>query len=147
MANIKLNRIEACYIKCIYKLTIEEGKNLTSGYLARFFHVKIPSSIDVIERLRKKGYVKRKRYGSVELTPLGEKVATILMHSHRVLEVFLVDILKIELDEACRFADDIDYMIDQKVIKRLCMYLNRPNKCHHGKIIKHEFCGCAVNDR
>lgn len=137
---VKLNKVEADYLKLIYRLTVEDGKRLTSGDLARARHVKTPSAIDVLERLKKKGYVKKERYGPIRLTSAGERAAVFLMHVHRVLEVFFVEVLKVESDDACCLADDIDYAVNPELIRRLCAYLNRPEKCHHGRTIRHESC-------
>ncbi len=140
-----LSRVECCYLKRIYALTVEEGRQITSGYLAKTFNVKIPSAIDILNKLEKKTYIKKERYGYVTLTQTGYKVAVELLHAHRIFEVFLVNNLKMKSGEACRIADHLDHILDKEVITRLCAYLNKPAKCCHNRTIIHV--GCEARNK
>ncbi|MCS7135658.1 MAG: metal-dependent transcriptional regulator [Nitrososphaerota archaeon] len=140
-----LSRVESCYLKRIYVSTIEEGRQITSGDLAKIFNVKIPSAIDVLNKLEKKIYIKKEKYGYITLTQAGYKVAVELLHAHRVFEVFLVNNLKMKSNEACRIADYVDHVLDKEVVSRLCAYLNRPMKCCHNRTIIH--IGCEARSR
>ncbi|MEM4546348.1 MAG: metal-dependent transcriptional regulator [Nitrososphaerota archaeon] len=136
-----LSRVESCYLKRIYASTVEDGKQITSGDLAKIFNVRIPSAIDVLNKLEKKMYIKKEKYGYITLTQAGCEVAIELLHAHRVFEVFLVNSLKMKSNEACKVADYVDHILDKDVITRLCAYLNKPMKCCHNRTIIHVGCG------
>jgi DtxR family Mn-dependent transcriptional regulator len=137
-----LSRAESCYLKRIYTSTIEDGRQITSGDLAKMFNVKTPSAIDILNKLEKKMYIKKEKYGHITLTQAGYRVAVELLHAHRVFEVFLVEALKMKSNEACEVADCVDHVLDKEVITRLCAYLNKPEKCCHNRAIIH--IGCEV---
>ncbi|MCL7385877.1 MAG: hypothetical protein LZ158_05930, partial [Thaumarchaeota archaeon] len=79
-----LSRAESCYLKRIYTSTIEDGRQITSGDLAKMFNVKTPSAIDILNKLEKKMYIKKEKYGHITLTQAGYRVAVELLHAHRV---------------------------------------------------------------
>lgn len=136
-----LSKVESCYLKRIYTSVFEDGRQITSGDLARIFNVRTSSAIDVLKKLERKRYVKKERYGYVTLTRVGYNVAVELLHAHRVFEVFFVKNLGMSFSEACRAADDVDHIFDREVVARLCVYLKKPERCCHDRIIIHKGCG------
>ena len=135
---MKLNEVEAKYLKRIYEAVKEEGGIVTSYELAKHFGVRTPSSIDVLNRLQRKGLVIREAWGPVMLTEEGLKLAKMLLHVHRVMEYFFCESLGLPPDLACLEASKIDYLISDEVAKRICDRMNRPLLCPHGRVIPHE---------
>ncbi|MEM2910297.1 MAG: metal-dependent transcriptional regulator [Nitrososphaerota archaeon] len=140
-----LSKIESRYLKRIYTSVVEDRRQITSGDLAKIFNVRTPSAIDVLNKLEKKRYVKKEKYGYVTLTQAGYNVAVELLHAHRVFEVFLVKNLGMGFSDACKAASDVDHIFDKEVIARLCVYLKKPEKCCHDRVIIHK--GCGVKNR
>lgn len=136
-----LTKVESNYLKCIYTSVVEDGRQITSGDLAKTFSVKTPSAIDILNKLEKKKYIKKEKYGYIALTQAGYNVAVELLHAHRVFEVFFVKNLRMEFSDACKAASDVDHIFDKEVIARLCVYLNKPEKCCHDRVIIHKSCG------
>jgi DtxR family Mn-dependent transcriptional regulator len=69
------------------------------------------------------------------LTDLGREVARKIKRRHRLLEVFLTDVLRINRekvhDEACR----MEHTISDETEHALCRMLNAPSRCPHGSLI------------
>lgn len=135
---MRVNRAEAMYLKRIYEVSVEKGDEVTSYGLAKHFGVKTPSSIDVLNRLQRKGLVSRKVWGPVILTEMGIRLARELLHVHRLVECFLCDTLDLPLDVACREAAKLDHLISDEVVRRICERMSRPSRCPHGRAIPHE---------
>lgn len=135
---MRLNKAEARYLKRIYEIIVENGNEVTSYDLAKYFGVKTPSSIDVLNRLQKKGLVSREVWGPVVLTDEGLRLAKELLHVHRVIECFFCNALGLPLDIACEEAAKVDYLISEEVVKRICKRMSRPVRCPHGRTIPHE---------
>ena len=135
---MRLNRTEAMYLKRIYEVSIENEGEVTSYDLAKYFGVKTPSSIDVLNRLQRKGLVSRKVWGPVILTEKGVRLAKEVLHVHRIIECFLCDALDLPLDVACEEAAKLDHIISDEVVRRMCERMSRPLRCPHGRAIPHE---------
>lgn len=134
---MELSKVECMYLKRIYEVSVEDKRRVTSYDLAKFFGVRTPSSIDVLERLQRKGLVYRESWGPVVLTDEGLKLARKLFHAHRLLEVFFVQ-LGLPADIACEEAAKFDHLISDEVVERLCNMMGRPAICPHGRSILHE---------
>jgi DtxR family Mn-dependent transcriptional regulator len=118
-------------------MSVEEGREVTSYSLAKEFSVRPPSSIDVLNRLSRKGLIVRKLWGSVMLTEEGLKVAQKLVHVHRVLEAFFYGSLGLSISTACSEASKLDHLISDEVALRLCKFEDKPSRCPHGYGIPH----------
>jgi DtxR family Mn-dependent transcriptional regulator len=116
----------------------ESNETSSVSALARKFKVKLPSAVEILSKLETKGLVVRKRWRVPQLTKRGEKLAELVMHQHRVLEVYLNEKLGVNSDMSCAQAGKIDYLFDTDVIEKMCRVLNRPATCLHGFPIQHE---------
>lgn len=77
------------YIECIYVLILDERPARIRD-IALYMGVKTPSVVKAISILKEDGLVVQERYGSVELTPAGEREAKRILATHRLLKKFLV---------------------------------------------------------
>ena len=135
---MKLNEVEARYLKRIYEVVVEDGGEVTSYELAKYFKVRTPSSIDVLNRLQRKGLVLRRAWGPVVLTDEGLRLTKGLLHVHRVMECFFYEMLGLPMEMVCEEAAKVDYLISDEVADRICEKVNRPRRCPHGRVIPHE---------
>lgn len=85
-----------------------------------------------LAKLSKEGLVKHEKYGYVELTPEGEKMAHDILHRHEILEQFLVEILgvnqKIAWKDACEMEHYISPVTIQKLTKFVEYVMSRSSK-------------------
>jgi DtxR family Mn-dependent transcriptional regulator len=131
-----LSRSEVAYLETIYRLN-ETHETTSVSALARKFGVKMPSAVEILGKLERKGLVVRKPWGVPELSKRGAALAESVMHQHRILELYLNKKLGLSSELSCAQAGKIDYLLDSNVIDRMCKALNRPSRCVHGNRIQH----------
>ena len=91
----------------------------------------------MIKKLNKLGYVKTKLYSKIFLTKEGLDEAKRLMHNHRVIEVFLKEILEYDLNKVHQEAHRLEHAFSEESIDRLDRFLNYPKVSPNGKKIPH----------
>jgi Mn-dependent DtxR family transcriptional regulator len=93
------------YLEAIAQLRAEETE-VRVTQISKRLGVKKPSVTSALHKLSEDGLVKHQRYGHVELTAKGRKVAEEVMRRHDVLFRFLSDVLGVDgetaQDDACR---------------------------------------------
>ena len=82
------------YLGEIYRLGQGEAWVSTTA-LAEELNVSGPASVRMVHRLHEGGLVDHLPYKGIRLTPNGKKVALLNIRRHRLVERFLVDILKV----------------------------------------------------
>ncbi|MCF7870726.1 MAG: metal-dependent transcriptional regulator [Candidatus Omnitrophica bacterium] len=86
--------------------------------------VKNPSVSEALGILSKKGLVKHKRYGNVELTKKGDKLAKTIARRHNTLVKFLKEVLKIDQKTASQDACRMEHSISKGTAKKLNNFIN-----------------------
>ena len=136
MSLLDLSRSEVAYLEMIYRLN-ETHETTSVSALAKKFGVRLPSAIEILSRLEKKGLVTKKPWRTPELSKRGAALAESVMHQHRILELYLNKKLGLGSELSCAQASKIDYLLDEAVVERMCKVLNRPSRCLHGNPIRH----------
>lgn len=125
------------YLAEIYRL--QEGTpTVSTTALAERLNVSAPAVPRMLRRLRNSGYVKHVPYQGFELTELGVEEALKELRRHRVLEVFLVNIMGFTWDEAHEHADDLGKGLNDEVVRRMAEMTDQPSRCPHGEPIPDE---------
>lgn len=125
------------YLAEIYRLQ-EDSPTVSTTSLADRLNVSAPAVPRMLKRLRNAGYVKHKPYQGIELTPLGREEALRELRRHRILEVFLVNIMGFTWDEAHEHADDMGKGLNDTITKRMAEMTDHPTRCPHGEPIPDE---------
>ena len=125
------------YLKAAYSLRDEAGP-VTTQRLAEELSVSSPSVTNMIKRLHELGLVRHTRYRGVELTKKGEQVALEVVRHHRLLELYLVDILGFPWDEAHAEAECLEHHVSEKMEARIDAALGHPTRDPHGDPIPSE---------
>lgn len=74
-------------------------------------------------------------YRGTSLTPAGARVALELARHHRLLEVFLIDVLGFSSEAAHAEAECLEHVISEEFEERLASFLGHPTHCPHGQEI------------
>jgi DtxR family Mn-dependent transcriptional regulator len=119
------------YLGEIYRLGQGEVWVSTTA-LAEELNVSGPASVRMVRRMHKVGLVDHLPYKGVKLTPYGKKVALLNIRRHRLVERFLVDVLKFGWHEAHDQADDLQKGINQVLEDRMDELMEHPTTCPHG---------------
>ena len=122
------------YLRGLYILEEEKGK-IKSIDLARYLNVSKPSVSEMVQELNKEGLISYKKYSKLKFTPKGRNIAKKLTSKHRLIELFLKNILKIESKHIHKEAHRLEHAFSDESIAKLRKMLGNPKKDPHGKPI------------
>jgi len=122
------------YLAEIYRLQ-EDAPTVSTTSLADRLGVSAPAVPRMLKRLKSAGYVKHIPYQGVELAELGRKEALRELRRHRVVELFMVDIMGFRWDEAHEHADDLGKGLNDTISERMAEMTGYPTRCPHGEPI------------
>lgn len=125
------------YLAEIYRLE-EESSTVSTTSLAERLHVSAPAVPRMLKRLRNAGYVKHIPYQGFELTELGRLEALKEIRRHRILEVFLVNIMGFTWDETHELADEFGKGLNDAITQRMADMTHQPTRCPHGEPVPDE---------
>jgi len=89
----------------------------------------------MVARMKAKGYLVHEPYRGVRLTAEGERLAMPELRRHRLVEVFLVRVMKFGWDEAHDLSDKFELGINDLLEDRLDEITGHPTRCPHGEPI------------
>jgi DtxR family Mn-dependent transcriptional regulator len=127
-------RSQQDYLKSLYLLGGDEHPVPTRD-LAQRLGISSPSVSEMVTRLSAQGLVEHDRYRGQQLTREGRKVALELVRHHRLLEMFLVQVLGFGWDEVHDEAERLEHVISERMEQRIFEILGRPELDPHGHAI------------
>ncbi len=83
---------------------------------------------------------------TIELLPEGTERARGIVRRHRLAEILFAQVLEVEAHEAERSACELEHMLSEPVVDRVCTFLGHPPNCPHGKPIPQGSC-CRLYTR
>jgi DtxR family Mn-dependent transcriptional regulator len=130
------------YLKAILELGGAENSRVTTNALAGRLGVRTPSVTGMLQKLasQRPALVRYAKHRGVRLTAAGERRAWELVRHHRLLELFLHDVLKYSWDEVHEEADRLEHVISERFEDRIAAILGDPEIDPHGHVIpqKHQ---------
>jgi DtxR family Mn-dependent transcriptional regulator len=122
------------YLKAI--LTHEGDVTFVSNKkLSQYLNIKPPSVSEMINRLEKSNYVETKPYKGVMLSEEGLSYTLDIIKRHRLIELFLIQILEYNWEEVHQEAEVLEHRVSHLFVERLDKLLNYPTTCPHGGVI------------
>ncbi|MBR6061272.1 MAG: metal-dependent transcriptional regulator [Spirochaetales bacterium] len=112
------------YIEAVYDLHKEQGQARISDISSRLGMAK-PSVNAAIKRLSALGLVTHERYGDVDLTPDGVRLAANVRHKHNVLLDFLVRLIGVDSDIAENEACSIEHSLCDDTMTKLEAFISK----------------------
>ncbi len=123
------------YVRGVYYLQQSQGAAKASELAKRLSVSKNTVSL-MVQKLADKGLLRHEPYADIELTATGQKLAKKLTYRHRLIELFLTQVLHVPSDqvhaEACRLEHDFS----EKSIASIEKMLNFPETDPHGKPLR-----------
>src|SRR5467141_772644 len=113
------------YLKALYHLH-GDTRPVPTRELAQRLGISSPSVSEMVGRLVSQGLVEHDRYRGQQLTKEGRKVALELVRHHRLLEMFLVQVLGYSWDEVHEEAERLEHVISERMEQRIFDLLGRP---------------------
>lgn len=86
----------------------------------------------MVKKLAAAGLARYQKYGTVRLTPKGRREALDVLRRHRILELFLVQIVGLDWSEVHAEAERLEHAISPKLLDRMDEMLGRPRFDPHG---------------
>ncbi|HEX6641121.1 MAG TPA: metal-dependent transcriptional regulator [Thermoanaerobaculia bacterium] len=119
------------YLKAIYHLSREGGAAGTTA-LAERLGVAAGSVTGMLKRLSDQGFVEHVPYYGARLTAAGETRALATIRRHRILELFLVEVLGYSWDEVHEEAERLEHTASTRLVDRMSEVLGGPEADPHG---------------
>jgi DtxR family Mn-dependent transcriptional regulator len=122
------------YLETIYDIAGKDGAARTTA-IAKCLNLAPASVTEALQHMAENGLVVYEPYKGVTLTKQGLEIATKIKRRHRLLEVFLTDILHIKQEKVHAEACKMEHAISDETENALCRMLNSPARCPHGSPI------------
>jgi len=121
------------YLKTIYEITCQ-GQRASTNQISEALGVTPASVTGMIKKLASTTppLLEYKRHHGVRLTPKGELVALEIIRHHRLLEMFLQQMLGYDWDEVHAEADRLEHVISEEFEERIAEALGNPAYDPHG---------------
>jgi len=119
------------YLKAIYLLEIED-KSATTNSIAEALSVSSASVTNMFKKLAKLKLINHKSYRGAELTKAGEKTALEVIRHHRLLELYLKEMMGYSWDEVHDEAEKLEHHISEQFEDKIAELLNDPTHDPHG---------------
>jgi DtxR family Mn-dependent transcriptional regulator len=111
----------------------EKGEPVTVTSISKRIGVRKPSVNWALTKLSEAGLVLHEKYGDVELTPDGARIANEVYRRHKVLRSFLADVLEVNPETAERDACRMEHLLSPDSIAKLEKFIRFIMDCHPGK--------------
>lgn len=136
MMKPKLSDTVEDYLKIVYKLTADQDRAGT-GEIAEELGVNPASVTDMLQRLAGEDppLVDYLKHHGAALTPEGMQAALEIIRHHRLLELFLHDVLGYSWDQVHLEADRLEHVISELFEEKVAEYLGNPDRGLHGEPI------------
>lgn len=121
------------YLKAIYEIAGEDGKASTTQ-LAEMLNITPASVTGMVKKLSSTSpaLINYEKHRGVELTEAGLNIALETLRHHRLVELFLHQILDYDWDEVHEEADRLEHVISEKFEEQISKALGNPIHDPHG---------------
>lgn len=132
--SIQLSHAMEDYLRTIYRLQ-EQNKKVTTSALAKRLKVAPASVTKMLKKFASLELVIHQPYRGVTLTPKGHSISLELVRHHRLLELFLVEVVGVPWDRVHEEAHRLEHALSEYLEDRLASLLNDPKFDPHGQPI------------
>lgn len=123
------------YLKSIWMLQQGEDDPVTTSRIAERLSLTAAAVTAMLKRLAEQRLVSYEPYYGVRLTAKGELAALRIIRRHRVLELFLQQVLEYPWDRVHDEAERLEHAASDELIERLAQFLGEPTRDPHGAAI------------
>lgn len=126
-----LTRSRQDYLKALYALA-PEGETVPTSRLASRLAVSAPSVTNMLGRLAAERLVTHAPRAGARLTARGRRQALEMVRRHRILETFLVQVLRLDWSEVHQDAEVLEHHISDRVLEAIDRLIGHPHEDPHG---------------
>ena len=123
------------YLKAIYvgETHLVGGQELVPmGQLASALGIAPGTATTMVKALAESGLAIYEPYNGVRLTSAGEKLAARVLRRHRLMELFLVQVMGMRWDEVHDDAEQLEHVVSDRLLDRIDQMLGHPEVDPHG---------------
>lgn len=134
MAENKISENIEEYLEVLYR-NGSNGEQVSTTQLSKDLGIAPGSVTQMLKKLEDLGYIKYTPYKGATLTDEGMKIAQKITRKHRILEKFLLDILKVKEENVHQQACEMEHTLSDEAERALCTMLHNPDLCPDENII------------
>lgn len=122
------------YLKAIYHQQAHGPADglVPVGKVAAAMGVTPGTGTSMVKALAEAHLVEYEPRGGVRLTEAGTRLALEVLRRHRLIELFLVEVLGLDWSEVHAEAEELEHAISEKVLEKIDAYLGHPATDPHG---------------
>jgi DtxR family Mn-dependent transcriptional regulator len=120
------------YAKAIYTLESRDGEPVSTTALAERLELTAGSVSAMLRKLAELGLVSHRRYRGVRLTDAGRRLALEVIRHHRLLELFLAEVLDMPWDRVHKEAEVLEHVLSSELEEVIAEKLGNPTRDPHG---------------
>jgi DtxR family transcriptional regulator, Mn-dependent transcriptional regulator len=123
------------YLKAIHlgQSTLGPDQRLVPmGQVASALGVTPGTATTMVKALAESGLAEYEPYSGVRLSAAGEKLAGLVLRRHRLVELFLVQVMGMSWAEVHDDAEQLEHVVSERLIDRIDEMLGRPTHDPHG---------------
>ena len=117
------------YLKAMW-LIKENNEPIKVSTVANLLRIRQPSVVQMMKRIDKMGYVQYKKF-DIKMTDKGEKIGASIVRKSRLLEVLMVNHLKVKPDE--KIVCGMEHHMNDEFTHALSSILGNPTISPNGK--------------
>src|SRR5262249_5276345 len=134
------------YAKALYELQGLRGSPVGTTAVAQRLGVTPASASGMLRRLADEGVVEYAPYRGARLTPEGERIALEMIRHHRLIELFLAEVLEMPWDRVHAEAEVLEHHISEELEERIAAKLGEPAIDPHGDPIPDRDLAVSADD-
>src|SRR5258706_7546862 len=123
------------YLKAIYQgqsSLAREQRLVPMGQVATALGVTPGTATTMVKALAESGFAEDEPYSGVRLSAAGERLAGLVLRRHRLVELFLVQVMGMSWAEVHDEAEHLEHVVSERLIDRIDEMLGRPTHDPHG---------------
>lgn len=134
MAEGKISENIEEYLEVLYR-NGSNGEQVSTTQLSKELEIAPGSVTQMLKKLEDLGYIKYTPYQGAVLTVDGMKIAQKITRKHRILEKFLLDVLKVKEENVHDQACEMEHTLSDEAERALCTMLKNPDLCPDENVI------------
>ncbi len=127
----RISRAMEDYLKAIFEL-LAASDRVTTTRLAERMGCTPASVTNMLQKLSGLQLVEYTRYRGVTLTGTGERIALEVLRHHRLIELYLAEVLGYDWDRVHAEAEELEHVISEEFESRIDAALGYPERDPHG---------------
>ena len=134
MAEGKISENIEEYLEVLYR-NGSNGEQVSTTQLSKDLGIAPGSVTQMLKKLEDLGYITYTPYKGATLTEEGMKIARKITRKHRILEKFLLDVLKVKEENIHEQACEMEHTLSDEAERAICTMLHHPDLCPDDNVI------------